>query len=604
MKAAEKIRQNPNIAAAAVLALIILVQSVYTVCVFSARQTFLNDEIWSYGLANSFYRPFLYLEPGIRIADRDKYGTALYGEWTDGGFFRDYVTVSADKRFRYDSVVSNQTLDMHPPLYFAVLHTICSFFPQQFSWSFGLSINIAAICITQVFLFLLAYELTRRRAASLAVCAVFAACPASLFVFCFIRHYALLTAFCTMFTYFTVRLTVGGFDFKRCLAPVLITALLAAFTQQLALVYAGGLTFFICLYLLCKKRIKPMLIFGLSMTAAAALYILLWPYCTSAAGVYADNHIYPYWAEVRLFFKYIFANTFGLYDPVPILIARMPIFIGALMIAAVIAAMCFVFRKDGWFKRLARAVRYTLGRILADAGIRGVAALSIIGGCTALVLVCAKVSSISVMMQYGLRYVIYAIPALIASVMYIVGFILREFVGNKKACAAVGTAAVLCVCVLSNVNGKDFYAHNPDIMPSSEVYDLFEGETVVAATARRSDMQSFPLMFMNADKAYISSCADILSDGGWIDGVRDKDKFYLAVNAVDIIWEKDMSAFIENAVFIPKDASKEDLNALNIQFIDDYIRLFKGLDFIGSASLLGYTDNNGAKMIIFEVKNK
>ena len=115
--------------AAIVLILIILAQTFYTIAVFQTKQNFHGDEIWTYGLANGFYRPFITLQPGISLINKIGQECDNAGEWIDGEFFNDYITVDETDRFRYDSVVSNQAHDMHPPLYFAILHTISSFFP-------------------------------------------------------------------------------------------------------------------------------------------------------------------------------------------------------------------------------------------------------------------------------------------------------------------------------------------------------------------------------------------------------------------------------------------------------------------------------------------
>ena len=144
-------------AAAVLLALIMAVQLVYTVGVFNSKKTFHTDEMWSYGLANSDGRPFLFMQPRIALSHHQGQRMYNFDEWVDGSYYKDYLVVKENERFRYDTVIYNQTLDMHPPLYYSILHTICSFFPEQFSWYFGLSINLVSLCITQIFLYLLAY---------------------------------------------------------------------------------------------------------------------------------------------------------------------------------------------------------------------------------------------------------------------------------------------------------------------------------------------------------------------------------------------------------------------------------------------------------------
>lgn len=141
-------------------------------------------------MANSFYRPFICLDPKISLVNQMGQPCDNAGEWLDGEFFNDYITVDKNDKFRYDSVIYNQAHDMHPPLYFMILHTISSFFPDQFSWYFIFPLNIISLCVTQIFLYLLSYQLSKRRSVSLLVCFSYACSIVALFTFTFIRHYA------------------------------------------------------------------------------------------------------------------------------------------------------------------------------------------------------------------------------------------------------------------------------------------------------------------------------------------------------------------------------------------------------------------------------
>ena len=131
-------------AAYMILAGIILIQLLYSTFMFVYKKNGTHsDEIWSYGLANSYYKPFVYLPDGIY---QDEYrggyeGSDITGKWIDGKVMNDYVTVQKGERFTYGSVYHNQVLDHHPPLYYSILHTICSFFPDRFSFWYAYAIN-------------------------------------------------------------------------------------------------------------------------------------------------------------------------------------------------------------------------------------------------------------------------------------------------------------------------------------------------------------------------------------------------------------------------------------------------------------------------------
>ena len=106
------------------LYIIFIIVAIITI---SAKQRLFVDEVYSYGLANS--------DSGMamQIEDGKVYEPAASA-------YEEYLT--ANKQFDYKTVWVNQKNDVHPPLYYAILHTICSFFPKRYSKWFAGSINI------------------------------------------------------------------------------------------------------------------------------------------------------------------------------------------------------------------------------------------------------------------------------------------------------------------------------------------------------------------------------------------------------------------------------------------------------------------------------
>ena len=75
------------------------------------------DEIFSYGLANQ--QTHLSFEEG-------KYESPIK-------LFKNYLTLNKNSRFNYTRVWENQAKNIHPPFYYFLFHSICSFFPGKFS---------------------------------------------------------------------------------------------------------------------------------------------------------------------------------------------------------------------------------------------------------------------------------------------------------------------------------------------------------------------------------------------------------------------------------------------------------------------------------------
>lgn len=102
--------------------IVVIAQLIFLSVSFAVNNTAHHeDEYFSYGLANSQNRVYLY-GSAFQVPDN-------YNVWMTGDDFKYYIETNEESRFSYDTVWKNQAADTHPPLYYAALHTICSFSP-------------------------------------------------------------------------------------------------------------------------------------------------------------------------------------------------------------------------------------------------------------------------------------------------------------------------------------------------------------------------------------------------------------------------------------------------------------------------------------------
>lgn len=99
--------------------LLLILMAVLTYHVIAQKDNLNIDEVLNYELANG--------TNGWSLASED--GMA----YSDGEPFFEKMVVHEDSGFSYADVWKNQASDTHPPFYYALLHTICSFFPEKFS---------------------------------------------------------------------------------------------------------------------------------------------------------------------------------------------------------------------------------------------------------------------------------------------------------------------------------------------------------------------------------------------------------------------------------------------------------------------------------------
>ena len=110
-----------------------MIFSILMTAVIASKKNMHTDEVLTYGLANA-------PEGWITLTNGEIYSPARKA-WMD------YVTVG-ENRFDYAVVWRNQAMDVHPPLYYALIHTICSFFPGKFSLWFAGAVNLIFAVLT------------------------------------------------------------------------------------------------------------------------------------------------------------------------------------------------------------------------------------------------------------------------------------------------------------------------------------------------------------------------------------------------------------------------------------------------------------------------
>ena len=124
------------------------------VFLFTLKTNYFVDELWSYGLANNNDSHIMLVESGKTYENPEEP-------------FLNWMTVQHGQRFDYAKVWRNQANDNHPVLFYLLLHTICSFFPGQFSKWFGWYVNtpiyIFAVCLGAYLIFCVIYLVQNKR---------------------------------------------------------------------------------------------------------------------------------------------------------------------------------------------------------------------------------------------------------------------------------------------------------------------------------------------------------------------------------------------------------------------------------------------------------
>ena len=236
------------------------------------------DEYYSFGLANSYYNPFFYLSNN------------WLSNWHSADFFKDYLNVTPDNRFAYGSVIFNQSQDVHPPIYYLILHTLCSIFTGSHSKWIGISINIVFFIIAQMILYKIMKKLTNYVVATVA-CAIFGFSLGAANMVLFIRMYMLFTTEVLLYLYLHMKLleridgsTNEKNDVKNQIyiyGSLFLTIYIGALTHYYFIVYAFFISAVFFLIVILKKLYKKALIYAGSIFAGLILAALSFPHMKS-----------------------------------------------------------------------------------------------------------------------------------------------------------------------------------------------------------------------------------------------------------------------------------------------------------------------------------
>ena len=226
------------------------------------------DEVYTYGLSNSYYAPF--------IKDTTEDGTLINRLLTQADF-REYLSVSEGEAFSFDSVYYNQTQDAHPPLYYMILHFVCSFFVGSYSKWLGLTINILFYLISNLLLYKVGTLILRSRSAAVLAVLLYATSREGLSTALMVRMYILMTLLTVLYLWIVLRLYQG--DSSKIYYPLVTGVLfLGLFTQYFFVIFPFFISAVFCLHELKEKHIKRCIYYAISAFSGIGIFYISYPY--------------------------------------------------------------------------------------------------------------------------------------------------------------------------------------------------------------------------------------------------------------------------------------------------------------------------------------
>ncbi len=291
------------------LAAVIVLQMIFILfCYVNDKLQYHCDEIYSFGLSNSFFEP--YLERKDVYSDAD----SKMEEWISGKEFHDYLAVNDGEQFRYDSVWYDQEKDRHPPLFYATLHTVCSFFPENFSFLYGFIPNLVYFVVTMIFLYLLTKRLFGSEFRALMFCLMCGFTPTIVTNTLFIRMYCPLVMWTIILYYLhTVLIQSDRKNALPYLIAIIFATALGILTQYLFIFPTFIIAVCFCIRYLMNKDIGRFFSYGISMLSGVAFAFAVFP--TAAIHLFSEGdnaQKLRFSEQIIMSIRYIMDSTFRL----------------------------------------------------------------------------------------------------------------------------------------------------------------------------------------------------------------------------------------------------------------------------------------------------
>lgn len=347
------------------LLLIMVISAAGMIYFGTQKEGYHIDEMYSYGLANSEYLPFMHfgesgydvkdwmLEYGagesfadlfrnlgkdfriLKEHDFQFYNTPIYRDyliakansaetrttsWVPGQDYVDYLCVSESNTFNYASVYYNQRGDVHPPFYYMLLHTVCSVFQGTFSKWYALSINFVFLLLTLWLLHRMVSRYLGGEKVALAVAAVYGFSNGFFTSSMYLRMYGMLTFMVVALCYVHLKIRSEDFSLKReNIRKLILATFFGYLTHYYFVLYAIGVAAVFVIWMCIRKKWRSLLQYVLAMGSTAVIGVCLWPFAIKHVfGGYRGQESLDviasgdfHWIKIKLMLDQIFGQLFG-----------------------------------------------------------------------------------------------------------------------------------------------------------------------------------------------------------------------------------------------------------------------------------------------------
>lgn len=234
------------------------------IVVLSLKANLHVDEVFTYGLSNHMGGTQVTIEDGRTYSPEENP-------------LNDYMKVQMGQILEFGNVWENQKNDVHPPLYYSLVHFVSSFFPNEFSIWFAGIVNIIFGELSLFMFRRVCSQLSSSKKILSVMTFMFIFSAGILMNISFLRMYVMAMFWVLQLTWLILD-HMNGNKSKWLYPAMFATAVAGALTHYYCIVYTVAISVVYCLYLLFKrKNWKVFLKYAMTMSLAAGCALVVFP---------------------------------------------------------------------------------------------------------------------------------------------------------------------------------------------------------------------------------------------------------------------------------------------------------------------------------------
>ena len=248
----------------------------------AAKSDFFNRTIEKYIITDDFGETLENIK--YYVFHQDEFGE-LAGEiqwndkpeWKTQEMAKEYATIGEGDVLNYLSVYYNQVRDVHPPLFYMLVHLVSSI-------AYGVFSKYIIFAINLVFMLLTCYTIRKifilfdKKYLGIIAMLFYGLSMGAASTAVFLRMYAMLSFFCLMYLYLNLRILKNNLEItKKDKWKLFFTVLLGFLTQYYFCVFAILIFVLMCIRMIYKKEYKTLRRYIIIHVVTAIVGLILFP---------------------------------------------------------------------------------------------------------------------------------------------------------------------------------------------------------------------------------------------------------------------------------------------------------------------------------------